>query len=102
MLQVVDYGPQAWFLLTDGEALLLEARCSSSAVDYSWLIELSEEERATLLERGHPYLDELADAIHHSAPASQTSKSRYKDRNLDHARAAEVTAAIRAWMAPPR
>lgn len=97
-MQVVDHGPHTWYLLQDADALLLEARCSDSAADYSWLIELTADERVALAAGGHGYVDKLAEAIHMSTPGRHDSRSPYKHRDVSATRGDQVTAAIKAWL----
>ena len=97
-MDVIAEGPTAWYLLRDGDALLLEARCSHSAVDYGWLVELNAGERAGWAERGGAWIDELAQAIHYSAPGVIGNNSPYRDRKVDAARGQQVGEAIAAWI----
>jgi hypothetical protein len=98
-LRVVDHRPTRWFLLADGDALLLDVHCSHSAFDYSVLIELTDAERAALERGGRDYLDDLAQKIHHSAPAARGSTSPYRDRDLTRTRSGAVVDAVRRWRA---
>lgn len=97
MMHVVDHAPSAWFLLAEGDALLLDVHCSHSAFDYSVLVELTEAERAAFDRGGRAYLDDLAQKIHHSAPAARGSTSPYRDRDLSRRRGSEVSTAVREW-----
>lgn len=98
-MQVIDHEPASWFLVQHGDALLLDVNCSHSFVSYSVLIALNGEEMALYRQKGHAYLDELAYAIHYSAPGVAGSQSPYKDRNVDREFGAEVAAAIQAHRA---
>ncbi|MCH1866950.1 hypothetical protein [Nocardioides sp. CFH 31398] len=98
-LHVVDHGPSRWFLLADGDALLLDVHCSHSAFDYSVLVELTDSERTGLERGGRAYLDDLAQRIHHSAPAARGSTSPYRDRDLTRGRSGDVVDAVRRWRA---
>ena len=97
-MEVIDHGPYAWFLLRDGDALLLDAHCSHSAVDYSWLVELNAAERAAYAECGRAWLDEFAQAIHYSAPGVIGNRSPYRDRRVEAARGRQVSETIAAWV----
>ena len=97
-MNVIDHGPQVWFLIRDGDALLLDARCSHGAADYSWLIELNAAERAAHASRGHAYVDELAQAIHESAPGVLGNRSPYRDRKVGPERAAAAHESIMNWV----
>ena len=97
-MEVIDHGPQAWFLVKDGDALLLDARCSLGPTEYSVVIELDEAERQAHAARSTGYLDQLAQAIHESAPGVQGSTSPYRSRVLGPARANQVQQAILAWL----
>jgi len=80
-MRVVEEGPGAWFLLERDGELYLDARYSYSAVvDDSALVRLEPAEREAYAARGRAYLDELQEAIHHSAPYQ--SGSPYHARNL--------------------
>lgn len=97
-MDVIDHGPQAWFLVRDGDALLLQARCSHGAAEYCVVIELDEAERQAYAAKSHAYLDHLAEAIHHSAPGVIGSTSPYGRRVAGPQRAREVDQAILAWV----
>jgi hypothetical protein len=81
------------------DRLLLDVACQSSAVGYSVLIELNDEERALYAARGRPYLLELAEAVSLSAPHVGDSRSTYGARDISRRAGmeAEVLAAVRAW-----
>jgi hypothetical protein len=96
-MEVLDHEPQTWFLLADGDALLLDARCSHGPVDYSVLVELNEPERAAYAVEGHAFASKLAEAIHYSAPGAKGSTSPFKSRDLSSSRSGAVNAAVSAW-----
>ncbi|WP_062018541.1 hypothetical protein [Aureimonas sp. AU4] len=78
---VVDehYG---WVLLEEDGRFYLDVLCSHSAVDYLFLLRLSDDEVALWRDRGTAYLDDLAYRIHYSSPGVQGSRSPYKPRSL--------------------
>jgi len=96
-MQVIDHQPSAWFLLQDGEVLLLDVACEHGAFGYSVLIALDAQERHDYQQEGRGYLGRLADAVHASAPILHDSASPYKARNIDRQRGSEVLAAVRLW-----
>lgn len=98
-MHVLDQEPASWFLVQHGNTLLLDVNCHHSFVSYSVLIALNEEETALYAQQGHAYLNELAHAVHYSAPGVAGSKSPYKDRNVDREFGAQVMAAIQAHRA---
>jgi hypothetical protein len=97
-MEVIDHGPHAWFLVRDGDALLLDARCSHGPAEYSVVIELDEAERQAYTARAKVYVDQLAQAIHESAPGVQGSTSPYRSRILGPARANQVQQTILVWV----
>ncbi|EJE53905.1 hypothetical protein PMI14_01206 [Acidovorax sp. CF316] len=98
-MNVIDHEPASWFLVQHGDQLLLDVNCHHSFVSYSVLVALSEEETSLYRQRGHAYLNELAHAIHYSAPGVAGSRSPYKERNVDREFGAQVMAAIQAHRA---
>ena len=97
-MKVLDHEPHAWFLLEDEGTLYLDAHCSFSVFDYSVLIALDADETSAYRAKGRPYLDELAERIHNSAPAAAISTSPYRSRDLRKGPSAEkASAAIVAW-----
>lgn len=81
-MEVIDHAPYSWFLLRDGDALLLDARCSQGAFDGSVLIALDAAELAERDADGHDAVDRLATAVHMSAPFARGTDSPYRDRDL--------------------
>lgn len=96
-MEVIDRDPAAWFLLRDGEDLLLDVNCSGGAVGYSWLVRLDAAERSAYHEEGRRAIDRLASAISDSAPAARSGASPYADRDLSRSLGQDVVAAIRRW-----
>jgi len=97
-MEIVDFGPHSWFLIQEGESLLLDVNCSHGAVDYDFQIELNESERAEYVHGRRNYLDRLAHAIHYSAPGVIGSTSAYKSRRLEASRAAGMQETILTWV----
>lgn len=95
-MKVVEHAHAAWFLLADGEALLLDVNCNHGAFGYSVLIELDPDERTRWERDGRDYLDELARSVHDSAPAAN-EVSPYRARDLTRTRPGEVGDAVRRW-----
>lgn len=102
-MEVVDHAHAAWYLLADGDTLLLDVNCNHGAFGYSVLVELDDDERARWEQDGPAYLDTLSHEIHMSAPIVDEA-SPYRARDLTRARRGEVSAAVRRWRdnaAPP-
>lgn len=98
-MNVIDHEPASWFLVQHSDQLLLDVHCSHSFVSYTVLIALNAQETALYAQKGHAYLNELAHAVHYSAPGVVGSQSPYRDRNVDREFGAQVTAAIQAHRA---
>jgi len=98
-MQVLDHEPNRWFLLQDGEALLLDANCSHGPVGYSFLMALDAKETARFRTEGRGFLSDLAESVHMSNPGARGSPSPYRVRRLPAERDAAVTAAVLAWRA---
>lgn len=97
-MEVVDHEPRCWFLLRDRGALFLDASCEHRAVGYTVLIQLDADEASQYANGGRAYLNQLAQAIHESAPGAIGSRSPYKDRNI-MSRAHDVDQAFVIWRA---
>ena len=98
-MEVLAHAPHWWFLLADGDDLLLDVNCSQGAFGFSVLLVLDADERQAYAERGREALQELARAVHDSAPAARGSNSPYRARDLSRARGEETTDAVRRWRA---
>ena len=97
-MEVLEYGPQAWYLLRDGQQLYLDVNCNHSFAYYSFTMELNSDEAAKYRRRGRAYLDELAHTIQYSAPGVSGSGSLYKDRLVCPEAALRINDAIRQWL----
>ncbi|GAA1914810.1 hypothetical protein [Nocardioides hwasunensis] len=101
MMEVLNHAPAAWYLLADGDALLLDVNCNHGAIGYSVLIELSDAERDRWTQEGRDYLDTLSHDIHFSAPIVSNPPygevSPYRARDLTRTRRGEVSDAVRRW-----
>jgi|SRR6476619_4978542 len=89
-MTVIDHEPSGWFLLREGERLMLDVNCSHGAVSYQFLMELNGAERAAYAARGHSFLSELAEKVQDSAPGAIGNISPYRERNL--------RGAVRSWV----
>lgn len=96
-MKVIDHEPSFWFLLREDDSLFLDVACEQSAVSYNVLIQLNDEEVTRYSEYGRPYLSELAESIHYSAPGVRGSASIYKSRNVSQKYDPQVMAAVRVW-----
>jgi hypothetical protein len=97
-MTVIDHEPSGWFLLQDGERLLLDVNCSHSAVSYQFLMELDQAERAAYGARGHAFMSELAERVQYSTAGVAGNFSPYRERNLQGADRAAVDAVAIAWL----
>ena len=97
-MTVLDHEPSGWFLVADGERLLLDVNCSHGAVSHQFLMELNASERAAYEARGHSFISELASKIQDSAPGAAGSASPYRERNLAVADQRRVDQVTIAWM----
>ncbi|QKT06386.1 hypothetical protein HUN08_03660 [Gordonia sp. X0973] len=98
-MDVIDHEPHWWFLLRDGDDLLLDVNCSHGPVGYAWLMVLNESERREFEADGRAALGRLADAIQNSAPVLEDSTSVYRGRDVSHTRNPAVTDAVARWRA---
>lgn len=97
-MTVIDHEPSAWFLVRDGERLLLDVNCSHSAVSYQFLMVLDETEREAYAARGHTFISELAGKVQYSAPGVIGNVSPYGERNLQGADRLTVDEVTIAWV----
>lgn len=95
---VIDHQPSGWFLVRDGDRLLLDVNCSHSAVSYAFLMELNETERHEYALRGNGFISQLAEEVQCSAPGVGGSASPYRDRNQHAQERTLVDEAILAWV----
>jgi hypothetical protein len=98
MMVVVAHEPHAWFLVQDGQRLLLDVNCSQGAVSYDFLMALEAGEREAYAMRGRQFLAELARKVQSSMPAAPVGGSPFRDRVLRGRDRDEVDAAARAWL----
>ena len=98
-VEVLEYGPQTWYLLREGQQLYLDVNCNHSFACYSFTMQLNGDEAAKYRRRRRAYLDELAQAIQYSAPGASESRSMYKDRPVVSVVRVQVNDAIRLWLA---
>lgn len=96
-MEVLDHEPWSWFLLRDGERLLLDVHVSQGPVSASLLLALDDDERAAYEHQGRAALVALAARVQDSAPIAADTSSPYRPRDLTAALGAEVTAAAREW-----
>ena len=89
-MEVVDQEPGAWFLLREGESFFLDANCDVSAVGFTILLRLTEEERDEYRIIGRAYIQYLAARV-------QNWPERYATRNIAGTDAARVHEAIMDW-----
>jgi hypothetical protein len=78
----LDGEHNSWFLLEENGKLFLDTVCSHSAVDYMFLLEMTEDEASLFRKNGRSYLDDLAQRIRSSASGVQGNKSPFKARSL--------------------
>ena len=95
---VVDHAPSWWFLVQDGDVLLLDVHCSHGAVDYPWTMALTADEAARYRAEGRGFLDTLAKDVQWTAPGVLGSGSPYRGRDIGGERRKPVTAEIARWL----
>ncbi len=93
-MQVVDHEPHAWFLLKEGNALLLDVNCNHGPVGYGVMIQLSAEEELEYSQKGHTYLNWLAQSVQDSGPGRG-----YQLRDVSAIYSKESMAAVNEWRA---
>ncbi len=93
-MQVIDHGPHAWFLFKEGNAFLLDVNCNHGAVGYNVTIPLNAVEEAEYSQKGHSYLNELAQAVQYSGPGGG-----YQSRDVSAIYSKESTDAVNEWRA---
>ncbi|UGS89775.1 hypothetical protein KOL96_17610 [Ralstonia wenshanensis] len=98
-MEVLEYGPQGWYLLRDGQQLYLDVDCNHSFVGYSFTMQLNSVEAAKYWRQGRGYLNELAQAVQYSAPGVSGSGSIYKGRLVAAEVSTRANDAIRLWLA---
>ena len=91
-MEVVSYGPQAWFFLKDSDGYLLSVRCQQSFVEFETLVRLTPEEYREYHALGTVYINYLAARVSYWA-------QDYQPRNLDNQLGNVVHQAIMAWKA---
>ena len=94
---VVDQAEHAWFLLQDGDRLLLDVNCTHGAVSYGWVMALSAEEGERYRAEGRSAIDRLADDVQHSAPGVLGSASPYVGRDLGRDLDGPIALAVSDW-----
>jgi hypothetical protein len=90
-MKVVDFEDKMWFLLEHNSQNFMDVNCNHSAFGFSILIGLNEVEEQQYLEKGHPYLNELASEF------SDNALSKYKDRDESNHYEPLVSEATRKW-----
>ena len=84
--------PAAWFLLRDGDRHYLDVNCSQSAVSFSILVQLTDDEETERRALGRTFVDYLAAKVAYWP-------DRFRSRDLSRSLAAEVNAAVARWRA---
>ncbi|MFT3805443.1 hypothetical protein [Arenimonas sp.] len=87
-MKVIAHAPSSWFLVRDGDSLLLDVACGTVGA-FSLLIRLGDSEIDGLNGQGLPSVDVLATTIRNNPRAF----SQRHERGLE----AAVTAAIIQW-----
>ncbi|MDH5650355.1 MAG: hypothetical protein OEZ39_00635 [Gammaproteobacteria bacterium] len=96
-MKVVDSDNWSWFLFEHEGYLYLDANCNISALGYTYMIKLNEEELEAYRNSGREYLDKLAHDIHHSVPIAKDTNSIYKDRDVSNELSKPATEAVHVW-----
>lgn len=80
-MKVLDHEHYSWFLLQEGEDLILDIYCSHSFIGYTFTMKLTADEIAQFKQEGRNYLSWLAHEVHYSAPLVN-KKSPYRSRDI--------------------
>ena len=96
-MRVLDHEPQTGFLLEHDETLILDVNCSLSFVNYTFMIELNEDEAKQYVKEGRAYIHHLADKIQYTAPIAAKSTSAYKGRDVSKRYSEEALKAVIQW-----
>ena len=94
---VVEHAEHEWFLLQDGDRLLLDVACSHGAVGYGWVMALTADETARYRAEGRAAIDRLAIDVQDSAPGVLGSPSPYVGRDLGHVLDGPIALAVSDW-----
>ncbi len=95
-LKVLDYEHYSWFLLQEGEDLILDIHCGHSFISYGLTMKLNADEIARFKQEGRSYLSKLAHEVHYSAPIVN-EKSPYKSRDISNDYREIMTPVIVQW-----
>lgn len=100
-MNVVDHEPQGWFLVQDGQRLLLDVNCSHTVFGYSWLIQLNQHEIEMYSAEGRHYISKLSSQIQASNPIAKGTHSPFKNRRVEKGLEALVDQALVRWKLDP-
>jgi len=89
-MEVIDAEPHGWFLLRDGDDLLLDVNASHSAVGFDMVVRLTPTEVQAHAAEGRPFVSRLAEAVQRRA------LTEFAGRNVAAEVGPAVLAAIRA------
>ncbi len=87
-MRIVEFDPNAWFFLTDGNDFFMDVNCNYSFVGFTRTIQLNAPEIAAYKNDGRLYLVKLADEIQYQA------LTVYQQRNVNREIEEQVSAAI--------
>ncbi len=96
-MRVIDAEDQQWFLFEHEGKLYLDASCNHSFLDYTYMIELNENEVHRYQSQGREYLNRLSHDIHYSAPIVKGSQSAFKGRDVTKQFSTLASEAIEKW-----
>lgn len=96
-MHVIDFEPQAWFLLEHEGDLFVDGNYDYSFVGYEFLLKLDLGERARFEKEGRVYIEDLTRKIQDSVPIARGSASPYVGRNQANTYGEKVLAAVAAW-----
>lgn len=96
-MRVLDHEPGLWFLVEDGDDLLVDGNYSNSFFGYAYPIRLAPEEAKAYRREGRGAIHALVAQIQHSVPVSPRSSSPFLGRRLDADTTSRMHKAIRAW-----
>lgn len=66
-MEILDTEPHGWFLLRDGDELLLDVNCSTSAVGFGMIVRLTPTEMQAHAMEGRLFVSKLAERLQNHA-----------------------------------
>jgi len=67
LMEILDSEPHGWYLLPDGDHLLLDVNCSYSAFSFDMVVRLTPSEAQGYGVEGRPFVERLAETVQREA-----------------------------------